>query len=223
MSNPRREFLGLIGAGALVTAAPRIVVGAEPAFRAPARPSHRTAWDLSWTDRLRGRHRAVFDAPDLSEGDPILRAMVWGSQYRDVFGTDLRDTSRVLVLRHLGIHFAMNDAYWARFAIGAETGFADAAGRPLTVNPVRAARADVPAPFRDLTLEEFQRSGGIVLSCHLALMHYVVPRYAATGLDEAAALKAATGDLLPGIVEQPSGIFAVSVAQEHGCQYVPVS
>jgi hypothetical protein len=223
MSTPRREFLGLLGAGAMATAAPGIVVGAEPAFRAIAAAKRSTRWDTSWTDRIRGRHRAVFDAPDLSEGDPILRAMVWGRQYQEVFGVEVRHTSRVLVLRHHGIHFAMSDAYWARFNIGQETGFNDAAGRPLTVNPVRAARSDVPLPFRELTLEAFQQGGGIVLSCHLALTHYVVPRYVATGMTDANALAAATRDILPGIIEQPSGICAVSVAQEHGCQYVPVS
>jgi hypothetical protein len=178
---------------------------------------------MSWVGRIRGRHRVVFDAPDLSEGDPILRAVVWGKQYQEVFGTEPSKTSRVLVLRHLGIHFAMNDAYWARFPIASEHGFLDAAGRGLTVNPVRAPRAEVPEPFRSMTLEAFQESGGIVVACQLALAHYVVPRYVAGGLSETAAMAAAARDVLPGVIMQPSGIFAVSVAQEADCKYVPVS
>jgi hypothetical protein len=222
VSTPRREFLGLLGAGALASAAPSIMVGAQPARRATPR-GQRGPWDLSWTERLRTRYRVVFDAPDLSEGDPILRAMVWGRQYQEAFGVEPRQAARVLVLRHLAIHFAMNDRYWARFGIAAETGFNGSDGKPLALNPVRAARADVPEPYRNLTLEAFQQSGGIVLACQLALTHYVVPRYQAAGLGEAEAAEAALADMLPGIIRQPSGIFAVSVAQDHGCRYVPVS
>ena len=71
-------------------------------------------------------------------------------------------SNRVLVLRHHGIHLAMNDAYWAKFNVGESTGFKDAGGRGLKINPTRAARAEVPEPFRNMTLEAFQRSGGLV-------------------------------------------------------------
>jgi hypothetical protein len=222
MTTPRRDFLGWLGASALVGTAPAMLVGA-PAPASPSRIPAAREWDMSWVSRIRGRHRVVFDAPDLSEGDPILRAVVWGKQYQEVFGTELRNTARVLVLRHHGIHFAMNDAYWARFPVAQESGFLDATGRGLAVNPVRAPRTEVPEPFRSMTLEAFQQSGGIVLACQLALTHYVVPRYVASGLTEAAAAAAAARDVLPGVIMQPSGIFAVSVAQEADCTYVPVS
>lgn len=224
MSTPRREFLGLIGAGALASAAPGIVVGARLPGRSPSPhvPHASGDWDMSWVRRLDGQHKLVFDAPDLAEGDPLLRAHVIANQYQDVLGTPVHRQSRVLILRHLGIHFAMNDSYWARFEVGKETGFLDASGNGLRVNPVRTARAEVPEPFRALTLEAYQRSGGIVLACHLALQHYVAPRYAASGLTSEAALEAALADVLPGIVMQPSGVFAVAVAQDHGCRYVPV-
>jgi hypothetical protein len=42
-------------------------------------------------------------------------------------------------------------------------------------------------------------------------------------MSPAAAYEAARGDVLPGITLQPSGIFAVGVAQEAGCAMVPVS
>ncbi len=219
----RREFIGWLGASALVGATPSLLVGAELDQPPRRRRSYNSEWDLTWTDRITGRHRAVFDAPELAEGDPILRAVVWGSQYQEVFGVEPRATSRVLVLRHLGIHFAMNDSYWARFEMGKATGFVDSSGRGLTVNPVLRARRDTPAEMRDVTLEGFQASGGLVLACHLALVHYVVPHYVAAGLPREAALQAALDDVVPGITMQPSGIFALSVAQDEGCRYVPAS
>ena len=223
MSTARRDFLGWIGATAIAGSAPAMLVGApvpRPLSPLAAQPN---GWDMSWVSRIRGRYRAVFDAPALSEGDPILRAVVWGKQYQEVFGTELRNTARVLVLRHLGIDFAMNDSYWARFPVARENGFKDAAGQPLRVNPVRAPRTEVPEPYRSMTLEAFQESGGIVLACQLALLHYVVPRYVAAGLSQAEAVAEAQRNVLPGVIMQPSGIFAVSVAQDAECRYVPVS
>lgn len=220
---PRREFLGWLGASALVGATPSLLVGAELPATSHRRGRNASDWDLSWTDRIRGRHRVVFDAPELAEGDPILRAVVWGSQYQEIYGVEPGSTSRVLVLRHNGIQFAMNDSYWSRFPIGKETGFLAAGGRGVSVNPILRARADTPAEMRQMTLEAFQASGGMVLACHLALVHYVVPRYVAAGVPREAALEAALADVVPGITMQPSGIFALSVAQDEGCRYVPAS
>lgn len=225
MTTPRRDFLGWIGATALAGTAPAMLVGAPPLGTLDRVAPRRLAgtWDMTWTRRLTGERKLVFDAPDLAEGDPLLRAHVVARQYAEVFGSAVEAQSRVLILRHNAIHFVMNDRYWDRFAIGEATGFTDGNGRGLRVNPVRTARAEVPEPFRELTLEAFQRSGGTVLACHLALQHYVAPRYAATGLSAEAALDAALADVLPGVIMQPSGVFAVAVAQEAGCAYVPVS
>jgi hypothetical protein len=227
MTTPRRDFLGLLGAATLLgSATPRVLVGAEalPPVSPRREPRRQpAAWDMSWRTRLRGAHRAVFDAPEVSEGDPVLRAVIWAHQMQEVFGTTSAEMSRVLVLRHTGIELAMHDAYWARFDAAERHGFRNAAGAPLHVNPMRAARAEVPEPFRQMTLEQFAADGGIILACDLALRHYVVPRYVATGLSDEAAYSAAVRDLVPGIILQPSGIFAVSVAQEAGCRFVPAS
>lgn len=227
MATARRDFLGMLGAATLLgSTTPRVLVGAEPLPQSGAAGGARPGsakWDMSWRTRLRGAHRAVFDAPEVSEGDPVLRAVVWGRQMTEVFGTTQAEMSRVLVLRHNGIELAMNDPYWARFDAAERHGFKDAAGAPLKVNPMRAARAEVPEPFRHFTLEQFAAEGGIMLACDLALRHYVVPRYIGTGLSEEAGYAAAVRDLVPGVILQPSGIFAVSVAQEVGCRFVPAS
>lgn len=216
MTTPRRDFLGLLGAAALLG-------GVTPDAHAATAAPTLGPWDMSWRTRLTGTHRAVFDAPEVSEGDPVLRAVIWAKQMTEVFGTKSSAMSRVLVMRHNGIELAMGDSYWAAFDAGARHGFKDAAGAPLKINPVRAPRAEVPEPFRDLTLERFVAEGGIMLACDVALRFYVVPRYVATGLSEAAAYAAAVRAMVPGVILQPSGIFALSVAQEAGANFIPAS
>jgi len=213
----RRDFFGLMGAGAALPVL-HSTLDASPSLTPVS-----ADWDLSWTRRLTGKHKLVLDAPDLEHGVPLVRANVIGLQYVEVLGVTMRDVSRVLVLRHHAIHFAMNDAYWARFKVGAETEFTSPDGAALPFNPVRIPRDIFPEAFRPLMLEPFQQSGGIVLACNLALQHLVVPKYVAAGLAAPAAYEAAKADLLPGITLQPSGIFAVGVAQEAGCSLVPAS
>ncbi len=214
----RRNFLGLVGAGAALPALHSSLLADDRLVPAPS-----SDWDMSWVKKLTGKHKLVLDAPELEGGVPLVRANVIGIQYTDVFGVPMSEVSRVLVLRHHGIHFAMNDTYWATYKVGADIGFTGPDGAAIAFNPVRIPRDIFPEPFRPLMLEPFQQSGGIIVCCDLALRHLVVPRYTAAGMSPDAAYAAAKGDLLPGITLQPSGIFAVGVAQEAGCAMVPVS
>lgn len=221
MSTPRREFLGWVGASALLGAAPSTLLASTP--HGPKSTSGSADWDMSWTTRVTGTRKLVFDAPDLEGGFPVIRANAVGLQYADVFGLGLAQISRVLVLRHHAIDFAMNDAYWQRFKVGAALGMNGPDGAPVTFNPVRAPNAAMPEPFRPLMLSMFQESGGAVLACDLALQHLVVPKYTAAGMSADAAYAAAKADMIPGIILQPSGVFAVGVAQDVGCSFVPAS
>lgn len=222
MITPRRDFLGWVGAAAVLGTTPSLL-SAQPATDAPLTPRS-LDWDLSWVDRLTGKHRAVFDAPEISQGLPIVRASLWGKQYAEVYGTKPADTNAVLVLRHNGIAMAMDDDYWSRFAIAKAADMKTPSGGYVMVNPVRKAWQETPEPWRNFNLEQFRADGGIVLGCNLAFTLEVVPKYQeAMKLSADEATKLAKTHLLPGVTLQPSGFFAVSRAQEAGCQFIPAS
>ncbi len=212
----RRSFLGILGAGAaLPSLAPSLL-------QAETGPSPVSAdWDMSWVKKLTGAHRAVFDAPEVSDGLPVVRACLWGNQYAEVYNTSPSDTNAVLVLRHNAISLAFDDSFWAKFPqVGKDAGLGDA----VTRNPVRTAYPDVPEPWRSLNLEAFRESGGIILACSLAFGLVAVPMYQeADGSSAEAATAEATSHLLPGVIMMPSGFFAAGRAQEAGCQFIPAS
>lgn len=219
----RRDFLGVLGATALLpTLAPS---PAHSVGRTTSEPIGSAAdWDMSWVERITGSHRAVFDAPELSNGVPVLRAAMWPAQCREVYGATDNLTSTVLVVRHHAIVYAMDDATWDRFDLAKANDLSLFAGAVPAGNPMLRARADVPAPLRNFTLEAFQASGGIVLGCNMAFDIVVVPLFAkASGATPAAAREEALSHLLPGVILMPSGFFAAAAAQEAGCQFIPAS
>ena len=205
MSTPRRDFLSWLGGSALVPIA--------------------LDFDMSWVDRLKGSHRAVFDSPGISEGAAIFRAVIWKRQYKNVYGTDPADMTAVLVLRHEAIVLAMDDAHWANFEVGKENKLKDANGKKwATSNPILSVPADAPPAWADFTLARFQQNGGIVLACNVAFGE-IVGQYREKGKlgsnDEAR--KVALTHLAPGVILQPSGVFGALRAQEAGCHYILAS
>ena len=62
--------------------------------------------------------------------------------------------------------------------------------------------------------------GVIVLACGLAFQDVIDTIATADALSLDAAAAKARSMMLPGVIMQPSGVFATSVAQDHGCVYV---
>lgn len=217
---PRRRFLSWLGASSVLAASSSFVASADAQAAKPVDDK----WDVSWTDRLPGKFKAVFDSPSVSEGAALFRACVWRDQHKAVYGTPRNEASAVLVLRHDGIALVMNDLYWSRFEIGKEWKLKDEKTKKWTkINPVRAAAPDATGPFKEYNLTDFMASGGIVLACNLAFRDNVSRYQTADKLTAEAAAKVAKENLIPGIILQPSGIFAALRAQEVGCNYVLAS
>ena len=213
MPTTRREFLDRLafGAAALGSLSLPLPLGAQP-----------TKWDMSWVQRIAGKHRVVLDVPEIDSGYGVWRASIWANQYREVLGAQPHDLSTVLVLRHTGIMLAMRESFWQQYGVGkAKSAMHPVSMAPTDHNP--ALLADVPAPFDTLALDKLIARGGIVLACDLAFREPVGMIQARDNLSPEAARARAIEMLVPGVILQPSGIFAVIRAQEAGCQYVRAS
>jgi len=219
MSIPRRNFLSWLGASGVYAAAGR--PAAARAADVPLRAID-PAWDMSWTDRLNGKYRAVFDSPSVSEGGAIVRAGLWRDQHAQVYGTAAAELNAVVVVRHAGIPLAMDNAYWDAYQVGKALKLKDDSGRKwLTANPVGGGTGSGDqGGFAKYMLPRFLASGGIVLACNLAFGEIIaeIQKHDKVSRDEAT--KRAHAHLIPGIILQPSGIFAVLRAEEMGCNYI---
>ncbi len=225
METTRREFIERIGAGAALLSAAPLSIDAVTRTLA-ASPHSQEKWDLSWVDRLTGAHKAVFDVPGIESGYGVWRATLWTSQYNQVLGIPARDLSAVVVMRHEGIALAMQQSYWDKYDIGkAKHVLHPVTQEPTDRNPVllSSARGEIPADYDPVQLDKFIARGGVALACNIAFDDCVQTVKSKDGVSDDEARKRALAYLVPGVVLQPSGVFAAIRAQEAGCIYLRAS
>jgi hypothetical protein len=225
MTLDRRDFVGRVAASALLAGLP-LPIDASVRALSQSRSTRAEEWDLSWVKRVTGKYRAIFDVPEIDSGYGVWRASIWGQQYVEVLGAKPNELSSVLVLRHNGIQLAMQQAYWDKYAIGKEKNVLHPVTQQGTDrNPalLSSTRSEVPAMFDDAALDKFIGRGGIVLACNLALQDVVEAIQKKDNASEADARKQAIGFMVPGVVLQPSGVFAALHAQDAGCKYIRAS
>lgn len=223
MDGDRRQFLGSVAAfsatGLLVPSA----LGAEVPGPAPVSAD----WDVSWRQRITSEFRAVFDNPIVNEGVGLWRAIDWKRNLTEVYGDQAKDASTVLVIRHEAIPMIMNHDFWERHELGAELEINDRSGSPAKYNPYLAregAAGEGGGRRAGGTIDSFIASGGIVLACNYAFSRSVVGKEARkAGIDQAAARETALKQVIPGVIIQPSGFFAVIEAQRSGCHFFPAA
>ncbi|MEO7965188.1 MAG: hypothetical protein ABIT38_14880 [Gemmatimonadaceae bacterium] len=217
----RREFIERTSSSAAL-AALSIPLGAFTSA-AWASESHAADehWNLTWPSKITGRHKAVFDVAEVESGYGVWRASAWAGQYAQVLKVAPAQLSPVIVLRHNAIVLAMQQAFWDQY----ELGKLKSVTHPLTTqatdkNPVLLDETSgIPAPFNQAALHKQLKRGVIVLACNLALQD-CVELIKKGGKSDEEAYKEAVANLVPGVILQPSGVFAAVRAQEAGCAYV---
>jgi hypothetical protein len=223
MDGNRRQFLGSVAA---MSAAGVLLPSALGAETPPTEPVS-ADWDVAWRQRITSEFRAVFDNPIVNEGIGLWRAIDWKRNLTEVYGDQAKDASTVLVIRHEAIPMIMNHDFWERHELGAELKINDRGGNPVKYNPYLAregAAGEGGGRRAGGTIDAFIASGGIVLACNYAFTRSVVGKEARkAGIDQAAAREVALKQVIPGVIIQPSGFFAVIEAQRSGCHFFPAA
>jgi hypothetical protein len=182
------------------------------------------SFDTSWTKKLTGKYRTVFDVPEIDGAVGVWRAGLWQGHYRDVLKADAADLNAVIVIRHMGIPLLMNHEFWETYRIGKKSKVRNPAGKgTATRNPalMTVEEDQLPARYANLTLPKQMAAGAIVLGCNMAFEQLVVGTIQKEDkLSPADAKAKALSMVIPGAIMQPNGIFGVTLAQHSGCAYV---
>jgi hypothetical protein len=180
---------------------------------------------VSWPSKLSGKHKAVFDNAEVESGYGVWRAAAWARQNMEVLKAPMKDVTPAIVLRHNAIVLAMQQPFWDKYGIGASKKVTHPlSGEATDRNPVLLGEKEgIPAPFNQATVTNQMSHGVVVLACNLALQDCVDLITREDKVDAAEARKRALAYMIPGIILQPSGVFAVTLAQEAGASYVKAS
>jgi hypothetical protein len=229
MDTTRRDFLGKVAVNAAILGAmPLSLELSSTAFAAttPSLTAQGEKWDVSWVGKLTGKHKAIFDVPEVDSGYGVWRATIWAKQYQEVLGVAPKDMSAVVVLRHNGIVLAMQQAFWDKYGVGkAKNAMHPISAEATDRNPVllSSSRNEVPAAYDAMALDKFIARGGIALGCNLAFADCVQLIKSKENVSDADARKQALAYVVPGVIMQPSGVFAAIRAQEAGATYLRAS
>jgi hypothetical protein len=117
----------------------------------------------------------------------------------------------------------MSDAYWTDYKVGEQLKIETrrSSGQYVTRNPIASAPEGAGPDRQAGTLTGLLAEGGIALACGVAF-GLVIGRIASTdGINRTDAEAKARTLLVPGVILQPSGLFALAAAQQAGCGVVP--
>jgi len=239
-TTPRREFLGQIAVSALALASTACAGSAATPQTAStpaaapvqprARPQIQQTWDDSWSTRLAGaKHKAVFDMPEVQEPEAIDHAAIWLEGVHAALGAAPGDAQAAIIIRHAAVVAAFNDAIWSKYELGKLRKVKDdATGKWAVRNPFASPApprpGDRPARQRSAdrpgdTLDWFAEYGHTLLACNVATLgmsSIIAKKYNGQMNAVYDELKA---NLIPGVILQPSGIYALHRAQEAGCTF----
>jgi hypothetical protein len=226
MSTNRREFIEHLTATAMLGAVPLSAIRPSEILGAASAPALAAEWDLSWTAKLKGKkHKACFDCVEPESGIGVWRAHMWQEQYKGVLGAKASEIQTILILRHGAAVLALRQDMWDKYDIGTN----EKITHPITQqgtprNPTLFGATDgLPAMVASWNLPNFQSQGGVVLACGAALTFWSAAIAKKDGVSAEEAVQRAFAGVQPGVLVQPSGVFAAVRAQQEGCVYVHAS
>lgn len=223
----RREFISSVAAAAAVVAGTAGTAWAAPLGAGgvtSSRDGGEPPFDDTWTARVKAAaHRGVFDSPDLSRGMALQQASTYMDGYKEMFGATGDAVVAVVVMRHLGTALALSDAMWAAHAFGARFKLDDPlTGKPALRNPFLTVSGDEEKEYigPHASLPALRARGAVLLACNKALMSFATDAAKKAGRDVDEVKAEFRAGVVPGVILQPSGVYATMRAQEAGCGFI---
>jgi hypothetical protein len=199
---PRRRFFSRIAAASAFG-----LFGLATNTRAQPAPSG----GPNWPGSLKSSHRQVFDIYGINEGFPL--------GFVNNFLAPNQSATAVLIFRHLGTPYALNNAIWGKYKVGEVARIMDLqTKRPFVKNPWYEPNPGI-SPEPDITLDRLIARGAMIGVCRVSLRAASRSLAANAGVTSDEAFNEIAANLIPGAAIIPSGTWGLNRAQEAGCTY----
>jgi hypothetical protein len=209
----RRGFLGaMVGAGA----APLLIDHGSLFGSRPPGGASAEKWDLTWLDRLTGKHKQVFDFNNLEPGLRVIKN--WYDAHEAVFSLKHPDVNAVVGIAGSTFPVNASDALYQKFPIGELWKVTD----PETTKPALRnlfLEGGKSGPNLGAGVRPLQARGAIFWMCNNAL-HGVAARIGnAVNRPEPEVYEELRAALNPGVILVPAHTMLIGLCQERGCAY----
>lgn len=207
LPSSRRGFVGSVGALAGMMALPATkLVAAQQA----------KGWDMSWLDRLTGKHKQVFDFNNMDIGLRVV--MNWFDAWESVYGLRQPDLNAVVGISGHAFPVNASDAMYARYPIGELWSVTDPATGKAAVRNIFLEGGSTPTEI-GAKVRPLMARGAIFWMCNNAL-HNVSGRIAgAVKSTEPEVYATLKSGLNPGVIVVPAHTMLIGLCQERGCSY----
>jgi intracellular sulfur oxidation DsrE/DsrF family protein len=219
-SNPRRSFVKTLLAGAATLGLSGFALKANALTQTvkdiPVPLNGDKAGAEDWLNKLQGKHKIMFDVP-VAKGGMFLTYVNNFLDTNNETGTPDHDLNVVVILRHYGTAFALNDAMWEKYKIGSYVKFNDAETKePALRNVFYKPKSGWPA---DKSMHHAQKRNVLFCACDRSINAFAEELSASMKLKSSEVEKDLRENILPDMQLVPSGVWALGRAQEHGCAY----
>lgn len=214
-TEPRRAFLGQVGASALA------LVGAPALLRAESLAlGSAAALDDKWLDNIKGKYRQYYDATTVNSGFALAYAANWLDTMKGAYQLTDKDLSAVVGFRHFSIPVAYTDEIWAKYKLGEFAQINDPKTNAPATRNIYYNPKEGDLMFPTMAVDKLQSRGVTFVVCNLA--HTIISGMLGqkVGVSAEAAKAEWEKGLIPGFTLVPSGVLAVHRAQEKAkCTY----
>ena len=168
---------------------------------------------------LDGKYGQFFDATGAGGGIPLVHILNYYDTYNNAYGVPDKDIDAVLSFYGMITFYAVNDAMWAKYALGEFLDVKNEAGAGVTANPWRVDPTIIGMQMPQASIEALQKRGATFIVCNNALTIFSNMLAQKRGLDGSAVYADLKANLLPGVELIPGMVVAVEQAQDAGLAY----
>jgi hypothetical protein len=177
------------------------------------------AWDLSWLDQFKGKHKQVFDfgSIEVGEDSPLRLPNNYLNTFRDVYHAEPPEVNVAVGIARTAFPINASDALWEKFKIGEAWTITDpSTGKPAIRNVYLGPSSGGPAPM----VRSLASRGVVFWQCNIAIGGIANQFAKASGAPVEKVRAEIIAGLNPGVKVVPAHSMAVGLVQERGFTYM---
>ncbi|MEO6903608.1 MAG: Tat (twin-arginine translocation) pathway signal sequence containing protein [Bacteroidia bacterium] len=171
----------------------------------------------AWLEKINGKHKIMFDV--LKADSIFLNFSHTFLESNNEMGVSDAEQSVVVIMRHIGIILALNDAVWSKYKLGETFDVKDEATKAPASRNMYWDPKKSDSLASDRSIQSLQKRGVMFAVCESAIDSLSGRLARLRDLEKLEVKKDFFDGVLPSIQVVPSGVWAIGRVQERGCGY----